>query len=183
MGTKSSAADVLLHPQRLAIIRALIGNELTTKQLAARVADIPQATLYRHLTALLEVGAITVVSERKVRGTPQRTYALGPKALLTNEAFEHATPEEHFRYFTTYVAGLLDEYGRYLERPHIDLEADGVGYRDIVLNLSDDEFRAFLADLRAVIAARAENPATPDRTPRMLSTVFIPVDRQTGTTQ
>jgi len=181
MGEKNSAAEVILHPQRLAIVRELAGSPLTTKQLAARLRDIPQATLYRHLSQLLEVGAIAVVSERKVRGTPERTYAVGPQAIISKEAFEHATKEDHFRFFTTYVAGLLDVYGRYLSRSEVDLEADGVSYRETVLNLTDDELRELLTELRAAIAARRDNPLTPERTPRLLSTVTIPVDRPEGT--
>ncbi len=180
MGTNERAADVLLHPQRLAIVRALSGAQLTTKELAARVSDIPQATLYRHVALLLEAGIVSVVSERKVRGTPERTYALGPNAILTQEAFEQATPEDHFRYFTTYLAGLLDEFGRYLQRPDPDLQEDGVGYRELVLNLTDDEFRELLTELRAAIAARADHELTPDRTPRLISTVTVPVDRPIG---
>ena len=180
MGTNERAPDVLLHPQRLAIVRALAGVQLTTRELAERVSDIPQATLYRHLGLLLDAGIITVVSERKVRGTAERTYALGPQAILSQEAFEQAMPEDHFRYFATYIGGLLDEFGRYLQRPTVDLAKDGVGYREVVLNLTDDELRDLLTEIRAAIAARTDNDLTPDRTPRLLSTVTMPVDRKTG---
>lgn len=180
MGTNQRAADVMLHPQRLAIARALSGARLTTKELADRVSDIPQATLYRHLALLLDAGIVTVVSERKVRGTAERTYALGPQAILTREAFEQATPEDHFRYFATYVSGLLDEFGRYLQRPDPELEKDGVGYREHVLNLTDGELRDLLAEIRAAIARRVDNDPTADRRPRLISTVTMPVDRKTG---
>ena len=45
MGSKKDAAEVLLHPQRLAIARELSRGQLTTKELAARLSEIPQATL------------------------------------------------------------------------------------------------------------------------------------------
>ncbi len=177
---RTNAAEILLHPQRLAILRALAQSELTTKQLAERLSDIPQATLYRHVALMHGVGIISVVSERKVRGTQERTYGLGPAALLTQEALREATPEDHYRYFTTYVAGLLDQYGAYTRRPHLDLEADGVGYRDHVLNLTDGELRELLAEIRAAIAARLDNAPAPGRTPRLLSTITMPIDHPTG---
>jgi len=177
MREKTSAADVLLHPQRLAIVRELAGEQLTTKQLAARLPEIPQATLYRHLGALLDAGIVVVVAERKVRGTPERTFALGEGAVITQDQLEHATGADHFRYFATWVAGLLDEFGRYTRRERIDVIADGVGYRDHVLHLTDEELRELLAEIRAAIAARAEHAPRPDRTARLLSTVTMPVDR------
>lgn len=180
---RTDAAEILLNPQRLAITRALTQSELTTKQLAERLSDIPQATLYRHLALLLEAGIISVVAERKVRGTQERTYGLGPSAVLTEEAFRDATPEDHYRYFTTYVAGLLDQFGAYTRRPGIDLGADGVGYRDHVLNLTDGELRELLAEIRGAIAARADNAPTPERTPRLLSTITIPLDHHLGDTK
>ena len=183
MGTKPTPAEVVLHPQRLAIVRALAGDQLTTKQLAERVPEIPQATLYRHIAALLEVGAITVVSERKVRGTPERTYALGSNSVLGAEAFAHASPDDHFRFFTTFVAGMLDQFGRYLERPEIDLHADGVGYREVVVKVTEDEFRELIDRLRDLVREYEEKPLTPDRTARTLSTITIPLDRKAGADQ
>lgn len=178
MRTKS-AADILLHPQRLAIARALARTELTTKQLAERLSDIPQATLYRHLTQLLEADIITVTAERKVRGTIERTYALGAKSVLSAEAFRTATREDHYRYFSTYVAGLLDQFGGYLAQPTVDLEADGVGYRDETLNLSDTELHEMLAELRGVISQRLDNELTDGRRPRTLSTIIMPTNHHT----
>ena len=176
MGTKPNVADVVLHPQRFAIVRALTGRALTTKQIAAEVPEIPQATLYRHLAALLDAGAIEVVAERKVRGTPERTYALGRRAVLTEDDFADATREDHLRFFTSFVAGLLDEYGTYLSRDGIDLRADGVGYRRHVVHVTDAELRDLLDEIRAAIARRSENPPSPDRAAILLSTITMPVD-------
>lgn len=112
-----------------------------------------------------------------MRGTPERTFALGEGAVITQDQLEHATGADHFRYFATWVAGLLDEFGRYTRRERIDVIADGVGYRDHVLHLTDEELRELLAEIRAAIAARAEHAPRPDRTARLLSTVTMSVDR------
>ncbi|MET1043679.1 MAG: helix-turn-helix domain-containing protein [Microbacteriaceae bacterium] len=182
MGTKPLAkADVILHPQRIAILRALGADPQTTKQIAAALPTLPQATLYRHLNALLEAGIVTIVDENQARGAIERTYALARSAsILTAEDVANATRDDHFRYFATFLAGLLGEYGHYLDRPEIDLVADGVGYREHVLNLTNDELVEMLAELRAVIQARVDNSRTPDRTPRLFGTVSMPVDRPTG---
>ena len=72
-----SSADLLLHPLRLRIIQAFLGDrELTTGQLLAEIDGIPPATLYRQVATLAKAGVLVVVGERQVRGTVERTYAL-----------------------------------------------------------------------------------------------------------
>jgi DNA-binding transcriptional ArsR family regulator len=174
MRTKRSA-DAVLHPERLAIIRALATQPQTTKQLADALPDIAQATLYRHMSTLLDSGFVAIVDEQQIRGVMSRTFALAGSAVLDGADLADATPDDHFRYFATFVAGLLGEYGAYLDRDSIDLERDGVGFREHVLHLSDDELRELLAEIRASIAARADFAATPGRTARLLATTTMPV--------
>jgi DNA-binding transcriptional ArsR family regulator len=168
-------ADVVLHPQRLAILRVLATRPRTTKQLADTLPDIAQATLYRHMSMLLDSGFVDVVEEQQIRGAVSRTYALAGSAVLDGADLAGATNEDHFRYFATFVAGLLGEYGAYLDGGSVDLERDGVGFREQVMHLTDSELRELLAELRAALAARAELPPSPERTPRLIATITMPV--------
>ncbi|NKX52982.1 helix-turn-helix domain-containing protein [Arthrobacter mobilis] len=59
-----------LHPQSIAILRALIPPAWTAKQLAV---TLPQAALYRHLNTLLGVGLVDIAHERQARGSVERT--------------------------------------------------------------------------------------------------------------
>ena len=175
MGTSKS--DVILHPQRLRLIRALAGGVLTTKQLAVLVPDIPQASLYRHLSTLLEAGVVEVVAERSVRGIVERSYSLVEgSAVLSGEDLAEATREDHSRYFSIFATGLIAQFGRYLERESIDPEADGVGYRELVLQLTDDEFARFISALSSLVLPLIKNEAGTGRTPRLLATVFLPLE-------
>lgn len=159
------------------IIRALANGAGTTAQLAEIVDDVPQATLYRHLGILLNAGIIEVAAERPVRGVIERSYALAPgKAVLKASDLAEASREDHFRYFSTFAAGLLGQFSRYLNRDHIDLEGDGVGYREVVLNLSDREFRDMIAGLQSLIRPLLANKPNKRRTARILSTVLLPFD-------
>ena len=177
MGMKTSLGEIILHPQRMRIIRALANGALTTLQLAEVVQDVPQATLYRHLGTLLSAGVIEVVAERPVRGVVERSYALAPgKAVLKGSDLADASREDHFRYFSTFAAGLLGQYSRYLERDRIDLEADGVGYREVVLNLSDREFRDMIAGLQSLLRPLLANKPNKRRVARVLATVLMPLD-------
>ena len=46
--------DLLLHPVRLRIVQALVGSPMTPLHLKEQLGDVPQATLYRHLSQLFE---------------------------------------------------------------------------------------------------------------------------------
>lgn len=175
-----SRAEVILHPQRLAVLRALATRSQTTKELLGALPALPQATLYRHLALLLEAGVIEVIAERQVRGTSERTYGLARGSVVSAQELAEADGEDHFRYFASFLAGLLGEYGHYLQRPDIDLERDGVGYREHVLQLSDEELLEMLTELRQVLHARTGNSPRPDRTPRLFATVSMPLERSAG---
>jgi DNA-binding transcriptional ArsR family regulator len=72
-----ATADLILHPVRLRIVRAFLGGRsLTTSALAAELADVPAASLYRHVARLVDAGVLEVVAERRVRGTIERTFVL-----------------------------------------------------------------------------------------------------------
>lgn len=178
MRTKGAAvkADSLLHPIRMRLVQVLAqGRALTPAQLAEALPDVPQATLYRHLQKLAEAGLVTVVSERAVRGARERTYALPASgAVLSQGDVAEASSEDHMRYFTTFVAGLLGEFARYTEGGDVDLARDRVGYRTLPLYLSDDEFDAMAAALSKALQPFAAQGPAPGRTLRHFSTVVMP---------
>ena len=111
-----ASADLLLHPVRLRIVKAFLGDRaLTTGQLAAELDDVPAGSLYRHVARLTEAGVLQVVAERRVRGAVERTYTLRLFAaqIQPGEA-EAMTLDEHAQAFMAYVAGLLADFDRYL---------------------------------------------------------------------
>ncbi|WP_432995860.1 helix-turn-helix domain-containing protein [Dactylosporangium sp. CA-233914] len=179
-------AMLALHPVRIRILRAVAGARLTTHDLVTRLPDIPHATLYRHLATLVKSGLIEVVEERKVRGAVERVYALpADGAPLDAAALASATLDDHARYFTAFVSSLLSEFSRYLSRERIDFTADGVGYHQLVLHLTDAELAALAADLNQVIGPLLNNQPGDGRVPRLLATILMPADQPpaTDTTQ
>jgi DNA-binding transcriptional ArsR family regulator len=173
-------AETVLHPVRLRILQAFLGGrELTAGQLAERLPDVPQATLYRHLGVLAGGGILAVVRENRVRGAVERVYGLPDGAALVKGAdLEGVTPEEHLRHFATFLAALQGEFVRYLARPGADPAADGVGYRLFALTLTDEEFASFLAELGALVERAAANPPAPGRRRRAFARITLPLEGQ-----
>ncbi|SBT44255.1 helix-turn-helix domain-containing protein [Micromonospora narathiwatensis] len=175
-------AGLALHPVRIRILRSVAGARRTTRDLAAALPDVPQATIYRHVAALVAGGLLDVVEERKVRGTVERVYTLPAHGAALGPAdLADANAEDHGRWFTAFVSSLLAEFSRYLSRDRIDLVADGVGYQQVVLHLSDEEFAEFAAELAGVIAPRLANRPGPGRVARLLATVLMPAEPASDT--
>jgi DNA-binding transcriptional ArsR family regulator len=171
-----TTADLLLHPVRLRIVQAFLGDRaLTTSDLAAELADIPPASLYRHVARLVDAGVLAVVSERRVRGALERTYVLRLLAASVGlDEVEPMTAEDHRHAFMAFVAGLLGDFDRYLARGDIDLLRDGVSYRLAALWLDDAEYAGLLRDLTRVLQPRLANLPGPGRRRRILGSVLLP---------
>jgi hypothetical protein len=169
-------ADVLLHPVRLRIVTALLGDrELTTGQLATELNDIPTGSLYRHIALLAKEGVLHVVAERRVRGALERTYALHlAAARLPAGEVAAMTPADHSHAFTAFVAGALSDFDRYVATNPPDPAGDGIGYRVAAAWLNEDEFSEFIRDLFAVIQPRLALPSRADRRRRILYGVALP---------
>ncbi len=169
-------ADVVLHPVRMRIVQAFLGDrELTTSDLRAEIADVPSATLYRQVAALARGGVLIVVDETRVRGAVERTYRLRTGTTLVdgNQARE-MTVEEHRQMFLTFVVGLLADFDHYLDRGDVDMARDLAGFRQNAMYLTDEEMAAVVTELRAVLDPRIALPPAPGRTRRLFSTVLMP---------
>ncbi|HLH14098.1 MAG TPA: helix-turn-helix domain-containing protein [Solirubrobacteraceae bacterium] len=170
------SAEILLHPVRLRIWQAFLGDRaLTTGELRAELPDVPPASLYRHVGLLVRAGVLAIASERRVRGAVERTYVLRAAAsTITDRELARMSVEEHRAAFTAYLAGLLGDFDRYLANGDVDLRRDGVGYRVAGMWLDDREFDELVRELVAVLQPRLANAPRRGRTRRILGTVMLP---------
>lgn len=170
-----SKAKLILHPVRMKIVQTLIGNrELNVQQIAKRLDDVPQATLYRHLNKLLEAEVLKVVKENQIRGTVEKIYALNEHELSNREDLVKLSKDEHLNLFLTFMTHILGQYESYLQQDEIDLIKDGVSYRQAMVYLSDQEFQQFVSELSQVFSKVVNNEPTSERTARHVTTIFIP---------
>jgi DNA-binding transcriptional ArsR family regulator len=171
-----ASADLLLHPVRLRIVKAFLGDRaLTTGDLAAELSDVPPGSLYRHIARLTKAGVLQVVAERRVRGAVERTYTLRLFAAQVQPDEARAmTLDEHAQAFMVYVAGLLADFDRYLATAPADPVRDGADYRVGAMWLTDAEFADLIRDLRTVYQPRLANAPGKGRRRRMVYSVHLP---------
>ena len=171
-----ASADLLLHPVRLRIVKAFLGDRaLTTAELAAELDDVPAGSLYRHIGLLARAGVLQVVAERQARGAVERTYTLRPVAAqLQQEEVAAMSLEDHARAFMAYVAGLLVDFDRYLGSGRAEPGRDGADYRLAAMWLTEAEFAEFMRDLRGLLQSRMANPPGGRRRRRVIYAVNLP---------
>jgi DNA-binding transcriptional ArsR family regulator len=174
----TQSADLLLHPVRLRIVQAFLGDRaLTTSQLSAELSDVPPASLYRHVARLVAAGVLQVVAERRVRGAIERTYMLRLAAARVNlDEIAAMSVDDHRQMFRAFAAGLLADFDRYLAKGHVDLVRDGVSFGIEGLWLDDAEFRDLAVDLYRVLQPRRVNGQRKGRRRRLLASVLMPAD-------
>lgn len=170
-----STPSVLLHPVRLQIVQALLGEELTTHQLHERLPEVPIATLYRHVSHLVRHDLLEVAGEHQVRGASEKTYRLAAGfANPTAEELATSSSEELLTAFTVFTSGLIRDFGEYLRDDGRDLAADRVSFAQADFWATDEEVDEFTdALMEALIAVRAHGPGE-GRRRRKLTTILVP---------
>jgi DNA-binding transcriptional ArsR family regulator len=170
---------MIMHPIRMRILLNLSNNQLTSRELSEQLSDVPQATLYRHIKVLYEAELLQVVEERQVRNVTEKIYTLAPgAAALSPQDLAKATPDDHMQYFTVFISSLLADFSRYLEGEENNPLKDGVGYRQVPLNLTNEEFMEFAHGLNALVIPLLGNKLEGERRRRVFTTIFIPDDRE-----
>lgn len=170
--------DVLLHPVRLRVVRALSsGRELTTNDLCARMPEVSKVTVYRHIAVLVEAGFLEVAEETRVRGAIERRYRLSAtRPAIDADAAASMTLDDHRRGFAASMAVLIAEFNAYLDRPDANPVADSVSYRQGTIWLTPDELRGLLTTLATTLTPHLANAPSPDRIPYLLSPILFPAD-------
>ena len=166
-------ADIALNPIRIRIIQTLAMNdELTAAQIGEAMTDVSRTTLYRHINTLIDAGLVTVVSEKKIRGSIERTLALNAKELQEQMSATDPTQEIFKFLMGTYV-----KFQKYFARDDIDPMANKIFINNAIMMMTDEEFDQFLTAFRELSQKyyfEGDVPAGTQRKPRDITTISAP---------
>ncbi|WP_329001932.1 helix-turn-helix domain-containing protein [Kribbella sp. NBC_00709] len=166
--------DVLLHPIRWRIAQRVLGREVTTTDLKRDLPDIPATTLYRHVAALIDAGYLTVVRERKIRGTTERTLSLDQTKVgrIDEREARAMTPEQHRQAFLLLLTGLAADFDRAVERGDLEARLPQLGYSQLALYVGPEDLDAIRDGVNAVIEPHLSEAPGKDRV--TLSFIALP---------
>ncbi|TCC31191.1 helix-turn-helix domain-containing protein [Kribbella sindirgiensis] len=153
--------DVLLHPIRWRIVQRVLGREVTTTDLKRDLPDIPATTLYRHVAALIDAGYLTVVRERKIRGTTERTLTLDQTKVgrIDEREARAMTPDQHRQAFLMLLTRLAADFDRVVDSGDLYPRLHQLGYSQLALYLSSEDMAVVRAGFEKLIEPYlAESP-------------------------
>ena len=138
--------EILLHPIRMRILQQFSKSQtLTATEICQSLGDIPRTTVYRHINTLIEAELLTVVSEKKIRGSYERTLSVNISTYSKHNTRENAD-QNAFNF-------LMTQYGkfhRYFEKETSDPAKDRIFLSNVTFMMTDEEYDAFLLRLQAL---------------------------------
>ncbi len=179
-----TTVELILHPVRLRILQTLMGETLTTQDIADQIPDVPKSSIYRHLKLLLDGEMIAVADTQLVHGIQEKRYGLQQRPYLGPDDMSGITADEHLRYFTIYILTILRGFAGYLETAVtpagvVDLLADRVGYTETVFFVDADELDALQQGLNDLLRSLAHNPPGNGRHKHKLAFIIHPLAETT----
>ena len=160
--------ELVLHPVRLRVLQHLrSAGEATAKEIATAMEDVPRATVYRHVKALEEGGAIEGARTRRVRGATEKTYAPSPRVV--NPSSQDARALSAALHLES--MGAMDAY---LADGSADLAADRVFFQPARFWATDEEHDALLSRIKEAVGEVLGNAAGEGRRLRTLAIVSAP---------
>ncbi len=172
--------ETLLHPVRLQMVWVVAGREMTAQEIAQALPNVAQASLYRHLNRLVEVGVLSVVRENRVRGAVEKVYALvGENARISREEFMGASKEDHYRYFQAFLSSLLPAYQAYLQQEQAEKIGQTVSYGTAILYLSEEEKIQLSERMKEVLTSMDITRPAEGKRRYFFSSAFFPETAET----
>lgn len=171
--------DLILHPVRFRILEALVGETLTTQELADRLPDVPKSSIYRYIRQLLDGDMIAIDGTRPVRGVVEKTYRLDQPLRLDAAAVTGLSEAEHEHYFRIFAVTLMQGFTAYVRRRArhdgaMDMAADRAGYTETFFFATPEEFDQFSAALNEALRRLFQNQPGEGRRKHKLAFITHP---------
>ena len=139
--------EIILNPIRVRIIQEAAANQnITANELCDKIKDIPRTTLYRHINILLNSNILSIVSEKKVRGSLERTLCLNTEEMLKINSMELASQNA-----LSFLMYKFANFQNYFNSENPDPAKDKIFLSNSILMLDDQEFEQFLSELWELI--------------------------------
>jgi len=170
---------VMLNPIRMRIIQAFVpvgsdtGEQMTANDICEFLDDIPRTTLYRHINVLIKSEVLSVVSERRIRGSVERTLALNMSEF---EKLQGENVEDAPGLVLRYLMEIYAKFDRYFRAHDKSEKPDTMFLSSAILMLGDEDFKEFLDEMQAVLEKYRSKESTKERKPRDISFICAPPD-------
>jgi DNA-binding transcriptional ArsR family regulator len=160
---------IMLNPTRMRIVQAFASrNTMTANEVCEAIHDVPRTTLYRHINILIEASILTIVEEKRIRGSVERTLALNMDEIKIPNDPENI-PQQAFGF----LMGIYSKFAKYFVKDGFVSGNNKVFFNNTVMMMTDGEFDEFLSNLQRLLV-RYHYEAADGRKPRDISVISAP---------
>ena len=164
-------AKTVMNPARLRILEYFILHEsATVAEMRCELSDIPQASLYRHMSTLVSDGWLIIESEEKKRGATERRYRLKPSVGEGGKA-------DYMQVFDVLLS-LLATFKNYFADRNADPVRDMLCVGTSALLLSDEEYTEFLDSLSGLVVKYMGYAPDDGRKQRRITVISSPCEEE-----
>lgn len=168
--TMKDINKIMLNTVRMRIIQELSKvQNITATELCEKIKDVPRTTMYRHINILIDNNILSIVSEKKVRGSLERTLALNIEEISNQNTIENADQNAFGFLMATY-----SKFHNYFNSENSNLSKDKIFLNNTVLMMNDAEFDNFVLELSELIL-KYNLDSSEGRKPRDISIISSPV--------
>lgn len=161
--------SIMLNPTRMRIVQTFaLRNNMTTIEVCEVIHDVPRTTLYRHINILIEANILTIVEEKKIRGSVERILALNINEINTPNDSENISQQAF-----GFLMGIYSKFEKYFDKDGLVSGNNKVFFNNTVMMMTDGEFDEFLSNLQ-VLLVRYHYEAADGRKPRDISIISAP---------
>lgn len=161
---------IMLNPIRMRIIQELANaRTMTSGELCEKIKDVPRTTMYRHINTLIDNNILSVESEKKVRGSLERTLTLNVSEITKQNTIENADQNAFGFLMNTY-----SKFHNYFSNENANPGKDKIFLNNTVLMMSDNEYDLFLGELRDLLL-KYNFESCEDRKSRDISIISSPI--------
>lgn len=163
--------EIMLNPIRMRIIQELATNQMmTTIELCKKISDVSRTTMYRNIDILLDNNILLVVSEKKIRGSIERTFSLNIEEITKNNTIENASQNAFGFLMNRYI-----RFHKYFSGENPNPGKERIFLNNSVSMMDDNEFDQFLLELKELIIKYSFEVAN-GRKARDISIISSPVE-------
>lgn len=165
--------EIMLNSVRMRIVQALATKvSMTSNEICEKISNVPRTTLYRHINILLDANVLTVIDEKKIRGSYERTLALNMDEITRHNSSENI-PQQAFGFLmNTYT-----KFEKYFNRESRIPGNNKIFLNNTVMMMDDQEFDQFLSELQTLLIKYHYDMAD-GRKPRDISIISSPVENE-----
>ena len=167
---KASDIEASLNPIRMKILIILSQyGQMSTSQIKENITDVPQATLYRHINALVKADLIKIVQENKIRGAVEKIYSVNMDMNTVDP-----TDDEIIDLGYKFIISMLGELANYAKNSDKDVKKDMLVFSAAPLHLSDEEFMSLMQEVGPIYQKYLGNKPEEGKKLRTIYTVVVP---------